>query len=103
MIERVCSEKGLAAWDDEDYKSEFLGALARMVSKASSSYEEAEKSVYEDFVESYFAPHVSKIKKVLKKTLGKKGAEPYLIYSYGKRGAMRYGLNLEPDQIQTED
>jgi len=102
MVKRMQEEMDFAGWDDEGLKAGFLSSLAQVVSTNSGKYENAEKAMREHFIEQYFAPHVSRIKKEMEEQLGSRGARPFLIQARGPRGARRYGLALEPYQVQIE-
>ena len=102
MVKRMRKEMDFVGWDDEGFKADFLSSLARLVPVNSAKYENAEKAMREDFVELYFAPHMSRINKALEEQLGSRGARPFLIQAQGPRGAKRYGLALEPDQVRIE-
>lgn len=78
----------------------FLTEYAHLVGPGSGDYDNAVHSLHSGFDEADFRSKVSLVKKALVQSLGKFGAEPYLIARFGPRGRASYGLTLAPADIR---
>lgn len=82
--------------------AEFLTLYAASVGIDAVDYEKTANTLAKDgFSKEFFEEKRSKINKQLKTALGL-AATPYLIAPHGQRPLTRYGLTLQPEQIQLD-
>lgn len=105
MAERAKAGEDPIAFASREAIEAFLDLIRRVFSSMSSEYERIEGAF--DWrreapirIAKYFEPHKSDIHKALVETLGKKAASRYEIKRFRHQGVARFGLVIEPEQIE---
>ncbi|PWQ97652.1 CRISPR-associated ring nuclease Csm6 [Leucothrix pacifica] len=95
LLQRAARSAPPIRWTDAKLADEFL-AVYRDLHGESGAYERARKTLTNGMTKEYFEQRKSRVNSQLRKALGKRVAQSYLIDSHGKRPNTRFGLTL-PD------
>ena len=85
-------------WTDADLADEFLKVYG-MLNGENGGFERAKKTLTKGMTKEYFEQRKSRVNSQLRKVLGKRLAQSYLIDSHGKRPNTRFGLTLPASAI----
>jgi CRISPR-associated protein (TIGR02584 family) len=101
MAQRCKAARGGVHWSDHQIGSELLACYGRLVNIYSGTYGLTEKA-YQHFNKDNFDPAKTHVNQALKRALGERRAQPYLIAKLDAVAGTRYhrfGLSLPPEAI----
>lgn len=89
-------------WSEDDLPDELLDKYGRIVNRYSGDYERAEVAFTRGFTKDNFDPRKAHVNKAIKRVLGRRRAQPYLIVPVERIPDSRYrrnGLTLPAEAI----
>lgn len=98
LVRRAQQEVPPVRWTDEGLADEFLEVYLSLNGE-SGGYERARKTLSKGMTKEYFEQRKSRVNSQLRKALGKRLAQHYMIDSHGKRPNTRFGLTLPASAI----
>lgn len=98
LLQRATRSAPPIRWTDDNLANEFL-AVYRNLNGESGVYERARKTLTNGMTKEYFEQRKSRVNSQLRKALGKRVAQSYIIDSHGKRPNTRFGLTLAVSEI----
>lgn len=108
FAERTCSEDPEIDWTRPEAAEALLQRARRVMNPASGEYERLVEALAwrkndPKAMGELFEPQKSRINKAIARALGEHAARRYQIRRTGPRGASRYYLPLEPEQIEIRE
>ncbi len=102
FAERARAGQPGAHWSDDGLAEELLGHYGRLVNPASGDYQRAAEAYRRGMTKENFDPAKAHVHKAIRKALGERRAEPYLLHPLGPIPGSRYrrqGLSLPASAI----
>ncbi|WP_297528231.1 CRISPR-associated ring nuclease Csm6 [Thiohalobacter sp.] len=105
LAERALAGQPAVHWTDKGFEARLLDSYGRLVGRDSGDFERAQRNWGQGLARENVDPLKSHVNRTLKRVLGERGAQPYLIRQLGSVPGTRYrrfGLTLGAGQIAIE-
>lgn len=98
LLQRAAKSAQPIRWQDDDLADEFL-EVYRDLNGEGGAFDRVRTTLITGMTKEYFEQRKSRVNSQLRKTLGKRVAQSYIIDSYGKRPTTRFGVTLSAEEI----